>query len=553
MLKELTIENLAVIEKASVTFGERLNVFTGETGAGKSILIGGINAILGGRVNKDIVRKGADKAVIIGLFDDIPQSVNAVLTENGYPECDELLVQREISADGKSTARINGRTVTAAILRDVTVGLINIHGQHDNQLLMNPDNQRDILDRYAGNGELLEQYKAAFKEFSAVSRQIKEHTRKIQNEQEKAEILRDRLSELDKYSFSPDEEATITEQLNSLRNAEFLQKNLYRAVTAISGDDENEGAYSLLEQASQSINNVTEAAPDISALSDRISNLLLELEDIRNSLSAFFPDDDDNEGKLAYCEERLSAILSIQRRFAMPLPELLRKAEEWRDELYTFDNSEDISELLNEKKHECAEKVKNLASKLTAERKKAAKLLAERISEQLTFLDMPDIRLIFDVSQDKVTMNGMDTVEILISVNKGEDLKPMSKIASGGELSRIMLAVKNVLADTDNINTMIFDEIDTGISGRAAQKVAVKLREAAQCRQILCVTHLAQIAAAADTHLLIRKSSDSERTYTEITSLGFDGRKREIARIISGDENSEVSLKNAEELISAVK
>lgn len=556
MLRELTIENLAVIEKASITFGNKLNVFTGETGAGKSILIGGINAILGGRVSKDIVRAGADKATVIGLFNDIPQSVNDTLEQNGYPACEELLVQRDISADGKSTARLNGRTATAAILREITVGLINIHGQHDNQLLMNTDNQREILDRYAGNDELLAQYRSAFKEFSNLSRQIRELVRKKQTDSDKAELLRERLAELDKYGFEENEEETVNANLTRLRNIEFLQTNLYKAVTAVSGDDESEnvGAYSLLETAAESINAVSEALPELSGLSERVSDILVELEDIRNEIAALIPDDsEDNEGQLGFYEERLSNILRLKRKYAMDIPELLSKAEQWRKELYEFDNSDDLTDQLSEQKKLCGERVKNLAQLLTESRKKAADELAKRISEQLTFLDMPDIRLVFSVTQDKVTMNGMDNVEILISVNKGENLKSMSKIASGGELSRIMLAVKNVLAQTDNIGTMIFDEIDTGISGRAAHKVGIKLHEAAQNRQILCVTHLAQIAAMADTHLLIRKTSGSERTYTRITELDFDGRKHEIARIISGDENSEVSLKNAEELLGAVE
>lgn len=550
MLKELTIENLAVIEKASIAFGDKLNVFTGETGAGKSILIGGINAILGGRVNKDIVRAGAEKAVVIGLFDDIPEAVNGILEQNGFSACDELLVQRDISADGKSTARINGRITTAAILKEVAVGLINIHGQHDNQLLMNTDVQRDILDRYAGNEELIAQYRSAFKEFSSISRQIKELAKRSMLEQEKADILRARLTEIDAYKFSPDEEETVNGNLTRLRNAELLQGNLYKALSAISGDDDNSGAYVLLEQTVEGVNALCDTFPEFNNISERISGLLIEIEDIREEIASHLPDDgEDTAAQLSFYEERLSGIQKMRRRFGMDISELLEKADEWRSELYNFDNSDDVIEELSEKKRTVGEQVKKLAAKITGTRKTAAAELAGRISEQLAFLDMPDIRLEFSVTQDKVTMNGMDFVEMLISVNKGEELKSMSRIASGGELSRIMLAVKNVLAQTDNINTMIFDEIDTGISGRAAHKVGIKLHEAAQNRQILCVTHLAQIAAMADTHLLIKKTSNDTRTFTDITTLDFDGRKREIARIISGDESSAVSLENAEELL----
>lgn len=551
MLRELSIENLAVIEKASIAFDDKLNVFTGETGAGKSILIGGINAILGGRVSKDIVRAGADKAVVTGLFDDLPQTVIDKLSENGFTAEDELLLQRDIHSDGKSTARINGRATTVAILRDIASELIDIHGQHDNRLLMDSDNQREILDNYGRNGELLREYGVAFKEFSALSRKIKEVSHKKTESLEKAELLRERLEELDRYNFSADEEETIKQKLEQLRNAEYISENLYNAQTAISGDDDTDGAYSLLEHCRDSVLSLSDTIPELEKLSERISDMLIELEDIREEIVQRIPDDDeDTAGMLSVYEERLSVILRLRRKYGAELSEILENSEKWRTELYEIDNGDDIIEELTEKKKEAGEKVKQLAAELTKSRKKAADELAKRISAELTFLDMPDIRLVFDISQDKVTLSGMDKVEILISVNKGEELKPMSKIASGGELSRIMLAIKNVLADTDKLHTMIFDEIDTGISGRAATKVGIKLHEAAKNRQILCVTHLAQIAAMADTQLLIKKTSDDKRTYTAVTKLDFDGRKKEIARIISGDENDPISLENAEMLLT---
>ena len=550
MLRELSIENLAVIEKASIAFDDKLNVFTGETGAGKSILIGGINAILGGRVSKDIVRAGTEKAVVTGLFDDLPESVKAKLSDNGFAVDDELLLQRDIHADGKSTARINGRATTVAILRDIASELIDIHGQHDNRLLMDGDNQREILDSYGKNSGLLSEYATAFKEFSALSRKIREVSRKKTESLEKAELLRERLEELDRYNFSADEEETVKQKIEELRNAEYISENLYNAQTAISGDDDTDGAYSMLEHCKNSVSSLSETIPELDKLAVRISDMLVELEDIREEIVQRIPDEDeDTAGMLGVLEERLSVILRLQRKYGTDLAQILENSEKWRNELYEIDNGDDIIEELTEKKKEAGEKVKRLATVLTSRRKKAADDLAKRISAELTFLDMPDIRLVFDISQDKVTLSGMDKVEMLISVNKGEDLKPMSKIASGGELSRIMLAVKNVLAETDKLHTMIFDEIDTGISGRAAAKVGLKLHEAAENRQILCVTHLAQIAAMADTQLLIKKTSDEKRTYTGITKLDFEGRKREIARIISGDENDPISLENAEMLL----
>lgn len=550
MLRELSIENLAVIEKASIAFDDKLNVFTGETGAGKSILIGGINAILGGRVSKDIVRAGTEKAVVTGLFDDLPESVKDKLSDNGFAVDDELLLQRDIHADGKSTARINGRATTVAILRDIASELIDIHGQHDNRLLMDGDNQREILDSYGKNSGLLSEYATAFKEFSALSRKIKEVSRKKTESLEKAELLRERLEELDRYNFSADEEETVKQKIEELRNAEYISENLYNAQTAISGDDDTDGAYSMLEHCKNSVSSLSETIPELDKLAERISDMLVELEDIREEIVQRIPDEDeDTAGMLGVLEERLSVILRLQRKYGTDLAQILENSEKWRNELYEIDNGDDIIEELTEKKKEAGEKVKRLATELTSRRKEAADDLVKRISAELTFLDMPDIRLVFDISQDKVTLSGMDKVEMLISVNKGEDLKPMSKIASGGELSRIMLAVKNVLAETDKLHTMIFDEIDTGISGRAAAKVGLKLHEAAENRQILCVTHLAQIAAMADTQLLIKKTSDEKRTYTGITKLDFEGRKREIARIISGDENDPISLENAEMLL----
>ncbi len=554
MLRELSIENLAVIEKASIAFDDKLNVFTGETGAGKSILIGGINAILGGRVSKDIVRAGTEKAVVTGLFDDLPESVKAKLSDNGFAVDDELLLQRDIHADGKSTARINGRATTVAILRDIASELIDIHGQHDNRLLMDGDNQREILDSYGKNSGLLSEYATAFKEFSALSRKIKEVSRKKTESLEKAELLRERLEELDRYNFSADEEETVKQKIEELRNAEYISENLYNAQTAISGDDDTDGAYSMLEHCKNSVSSLSETIPELDKLAERISDMLVELEDIREEIVQRIPDEDeDTAGMLGVLEERLSVILRLQRKYGTDLAQILENSEKWRNELYEIDNGDDIIEELTEKKKEAGEKVKRLATELTSRRKKAADDLAKRISAELTFLDMPDIRLVFDISQDKVTLSGMDKVEMLISVNKGEDLKPMSKIASGGELSRIMLAVKNVLAETDKLHTMIFDEIDTGISGRAAAKVGLKLHEAAENRQILCVTHLAQIAAMADSHYLIRKSVQNQTTVSTIRRLSEEESIQELSRMLGGVEITETVKESAREMRALAK
>jgi DNA repair protein RecN (Recombination protein N) len=373
------------------------------------------------------------------------------------------------------------------------------------------DKQREILDNYAGLGGLLSEYRTVFRDFSVISRKIKEVSDTSKQQLERADILTERLTELDEYKFSPDEEDTVSKKIEELRNVEYVEDNLYGAVQSISGDDEENGAYTLLQRARGNIASLCEIIPEFGELEKRVSDILVELDDIRAEVASRLDGDSEDASKLlSKYEGRLSDILRVKRKYRMDLPELLETAEEWRQELYTINNSDDILEKLSEEKRETGEKLKKLASELTKKRKTAAEQLAARISEELTFLDMPDIRLVFDITQDKVTSNGMDMVEMLISVNKGEELKSMSKIASGGELSRIMLAIKTVLASSDDIGTMIFDEIDTGISGRAAHKVGTKLYEVGRTRQILCVTHLAQIAAMADTHLLI--SSPATKT-----------------------------------------
>lgn len=549
MLKELYIENLAIIEKANISFGDKLNIFSGETGAGKSILIGGINAILGGRVSKDIVRAGAVKAIVSGLFDEVPVGVKDKLVEYGFDSDDELMLQREIALDGKSTARINGRAVTVAVLKEIAENLINIHGQHDNQILLNSENQRDILDNYGNLGAMLDEYAQCFKDFSALSRQIKklQNDNKIDND--KALFLREKIEDVKSFEFKKGEESEVESKLSALRNAEKIQKALYSAYSGISGADDESGSIQLLENARNSIGEICTFIPDCDDIKNRINSLVIELYDIESEISSYITEDEDESKQLTYYEERMSEILRVKRKYNCDLDELIDKLESWQEELYSLENHDDIIENLLEQRKEKGEKVKHLANEITLKRKQTAEILVAKVADELQFLDMPNVLLVFDISQDKVTVTGMDKVEMLISVNKGENPKPISKIASGGELSRIMLAIKNVLANNDEIPTMIFDEIDTGISGRAAHKVGVKLSEIAQKRQVLCVTHLAQIAAMADNHLLIEKKTENERTFTQVKTLDYEGRKREIARIISGDE-SDITLKSAEELLS---
>ncbi len=545
MLRELSIENLAVIENASARFGEHFNVFTGETGAGKSVLIGGINAILGERANKDIVRSGAKKAVITALFDELPRAVCEKLLELGYDEENEITLSREIFADGKSAARINGRTVTAAMLKEVGGLLVDVHGQHENRILMSNDNQRDILDSYAGISDK-EEYKAVFREFAGVSKQLKALLDDEKNREYKIEHLSSVIEELSALELEKGGGERLEQELLRVRSAAKIRASVYGAYNSLSSENEPCAA-DLLQNAAGILNSISEYEPKAEELSERLSAVIPEVEDIAEEILKLSGDDPaENVSKL---EDKVSALKLARRKYNMDSDELVDYLKNCETELAQLSGADERIETLTQQKHELAEKVKTLAEEISKTRKQAAERLSNEIREQLVFLNMPDVRIIFSVNSDKITINGKDSVELLISANVGEEPKPLNKIASGGELSRIMLAIKSVLAENDDIPTLIFDEIDQGISGNAAQKVGIKLRETARKRQVLCITHLAQIASKADCHLLIEKTSDGGRTFTGITELDGECRVREIARIIDGSGENESSLAAAREML----
>lgn len=546
MLRELSIENLAVIEKATAHFGGSFNVFTGETGAGKSILIGGINAILGQRTNKDIVRTGEKKAVITALFDEIPAAVLQKLEEFGFAADDELLLSREIFADGKSGARINGRPATAAMLKEIGSMLVDVHGQHENRILMSNDNQRDILDNYGGISESLEPYKEKFREFAKISKRLKALQEERNTRELKIEHLSGIVKELSALNLEKGEGDKLEEELARVQNNAKIQSAVWGAYNALCAED-SAAVNDLLQTAAESLSSVEDVEPKAKSLGERISALLPEVNDIADEL--FSLTSDDYEEREAEISDRVSALKHAKRRYNMEADELVDYLEQCKSELAELSGADDEIDELTERRHELGEEVKTLADNISEMRKKAAEKLSEEICEQLKFLDMPNVKIIFAINPDKITINGRDSVEMLISANAGEEPKPLNKIASGGELSRIMLAIKSVLADSDDIPTLIFDEVDAGISGRAAQKVGVKLYETARKRQVLCITHLAQIASKADVHLLIEKQSDGERTFTHITELDREGRKRELARIIDGSGESESALAAAEEML----
>ena len=545
MLRELSIENLAVIEKASAHFGGSFNVFTGETGAGKSILIGGINAILGQRTTKDIVRTGEKKAVITALFDEIPESVSEKLAELGFPTEEELLLSREIYADGKSGARINGRTATAAMLKEIGGMLVDVHGQHENRILMSNDNQRDILDNYGGITERLAPYKEKYREFVAVSKRHKALREELETRELRIEHLKGVVEDLSALELEKGDGERLELELERVRSTAKIQQAVWGAYNALSSE-EGAAVNELLQTAMERLRGIESVEPRVKALGERISALLPEVNDISDEL--FRLTEDDCEQREAELSDKVSALKHAKRKYNMDADALVDHLAESREKLAELLGADDEIDAVSERRHELAEEVKALADEISELRKAAADRLSDEIRAELEFLDMPNVKIVFAIEPDKIAINGRDRVEMLISANAGEELKPLSKIASGGELSRIMLAIKSVLADSDDIPTLIFDEVDAGISGRAAQKVGVKLRETAEKRQVLCITHLAQIAAKADYHLLIEKETDKERTFTHITALDRDGRIRELARIIDGT-NSESAIAAAKEML----
>ncbi len=548
MLRELSIENLAVIEKATAEFGGNFNVFTGETGAGKSILIGGINAILGQRTTKDIVRTGAAKAVITALFDELPGEVAKKLSEMGFDETEELLLSREISADGRSSARINGRTATVAMLKEIGSMLVDVHGQHENRILMSNENQRDILDSYAGLEGDFVPYRKAFREFAGVSKRLKALVEDEKNREYKIEHLGNVIEELTALDIEKGDGERLERELERVRSEVQIRSAVWSAYSSLNSEGEEPAAADLLRNAANSLQKISDVEPKAGELAERLQAIIPEADDIAGEIFSLIGD--ESEDREAELSDKVSAVRHAQRKYNMDSDELVDYLARCKEELAELSDADDKIDQLTAQKHELAETVKELAEKISAKRKEASKRLSEEIRGQLEFLDMPNVRIIFAVNPDKVTINGKDSVELLISANAGEEPKPLTKIASGGELSRIMLAIKSVLAENDNIPTLIFDEVDAGISGRAAQKVGIKLRETSAKRQVLCITHLAQIASKANCHLLIEKRVEGERTFTNITRLDFEGRKRELARIIDGSGENESSLAAAEEMLN---
>lgn len=553
MLKELHIENLAVIENATVSLGELFNVFTGETGAGKSILIGGINAVLGQRMTKDIVRTGKDKAYVSAVFCDVPDSVREKADELGIDIDGELIISREISRDGRSTARINSRPVNVSSIKELGDLLINIHGQHDNQVLLDAEKHLGILDSYAELDGALDDYKASFRDLQAVARQIQKVKQSEQQRVQREAYLNSVVSDIGSLNIQEGEDEAVEERFRFADNAVTLSDALRTALGLLSGDDETSGAGEMISRAYSELAIYDDIMTRLSPVNERLSNLGIELGDIANEISGLLHAVDIDEEEYSRLQARKDDLTRIKRRYGPTLDDVIKLYEDSLRELEELSGQEALLEDLINKRALLLQTVTDKAKNLSELRKSAAERFTYQVTNELEFLNMPDVKIEVSMQTGKLTLNGMDTVEFLISANRGETPKPLAKIASGGELSRIMLALKTVLADRDDIPTLIFDEIDSGVSGRAAQKIGIKLREISRKRQVICVTHLAQIAIMADDHLLIEKNSVDDRTVTEITRLDFEKRKYEIARILGGDNITETVLKDAEEQLLSAK
>ncbi len=550
MLEEIYIENLAVIEKATVGFTDNLNVFTGETGAGKSILINGINALLGQRVTKDIVRTGAKKAVISGCFSKLNSQVLEKMEELGIEAEDgKLYLTREINSDGGSTGRINSRSFNISAIRELGALLVTIHGQHDNQILMSPEKHIDILDSYSDAQPLLYEYGKIFHELQELSREISRKKKEQDGKQARLSQLKEIIAELTELNAKPDEDTEVDEELNISKNAVFLSEAAFAAERLLAGDEDSDGVDTALGQALKQLETGTDIMQEFAALHERLSSVQIETADIASELSSLIDKLGADPQRFEWLNQRSRELEKAKIKYGPTLDDVIAALDKAQNEFDELNGSEESLKGLLEMRAELLKETSVKAAELSAFRKKAAERFVAQVTEELEFLNMPKVKLVVDITQGKLTHSGMDNVEFLISANVGEEPRPIAKIASGGELSRIMLALKSVIADKDSIGTLIFDEIDTGVSGRAAQKIGMKLKAISKYRQVLCVTHLSQMAVMADNHLLIEKKIEGERTVTHIRPLDFEDRKQEIARIIGGDTVTELTLQNAEELI----
>lgn len=549
MLSCLQIENVAVIQKAEVHFQPGLNVLTGETGAGKSILIDSINAILGNRTSKDLVRTGASKAVIRASFAQIPDVVLDKLEAAGYERSAELLLSREITAEGKSSCRINGMPTTAAVLRELCGGLININGQHDSVGLLNPAHHLSILDDYAQNAKLYQEYYVLYRSLVKVKKELDAMITDEAEKQRRIDLLSYQVQEIEEAGLTAGEEQTLEARRKVLANASTIRDRVAKAHALLSGDDDTPGAVDLLGEASNAMDTAAQLDESLSGVSGTLMDLYYSAKDAAAELIDRLDAYDTNDAELDEIEQRLDLLYRLKRKYGDTVEDIIAFGQKAREELEQIQFSEQRHDQLQAEKLRLYGLAREKAEALTQTRLKAFDELNSRITDTLQFLNMPGVRMMLHHARGPLASHGQDSVEFYISTNAGEAPKPLARIASGGELSRITLAIKNALADRDAVPTVIYDEIDSGVSGKAAGRIGEVLRQSAQGHQILCITHTAQIAALADCHLLIQKNVTNDRTYTEIHPLDTEGRVEALARLISGDHVTELSRANAREML----
>lgn len=553
MLQNLKIENVAIIESADIFFENGLNIMTGETGAGKSIIIDSINAVLGERTSRELVRTGSNKASVTALFRTENKNVSVFLDECGIEaEADGgLLISRSISADGKNVCRINGCPVTVGMLKSLGRELINIHGQHDSQLLLNPESHCSFIDRMAGNEKLLEEYKAAYDNFNALKREIASLITDDEEKNRKIELLTYQIDEIENAQLTVGEMDELKAVRTLHRNSEKIISAVNAAYSLLNGFDEAQGAVQQVKMSCSQLDGVSQYYQPLEETADKLREFYYQLEDIQDSLASTVDDLEYDPQYAQAVEDRLDYLNRLSRKYGATEADMLEFCEKCKAERREIEFSDERLLQLKAEEQKQRQLVISLADELTERRLATGKAFSEKVMTELEFLDMPNVIFETDRKEIAPAENGADEIEFLISPNLGENPKPLAKIASGGELSRIMLAIKNVLSDKDNIETLIFDEIDTGVSGRAASKLGKKLYEVSAGRQVICVTHLAQIAAQADFHFEISKSSKDGKTYTSVTPLDRDGRKHELARIIGGGESvTQTQLDMAEEMLT---
>ena len=547
MLSLLHIENIAVIESADISFDRGFNVLTGETGAGKSIVIDAIAAILGQRAYRDMIRTGTNKASVRAVFTQVPEL--PWFAENGVEYDPETVVHREVYLDGKNVCRVNGTLVSVTILHKLGIQLINIHGQHDSASLFDEENHLTFLDAFGDFGQVQADYRVKYETVAKLRREIDRITMDEGEKLRRMETLRYQIGEIEKAELEAGEDDALEDRRKILQNAEKLSDSMQEAVECLYGGEDTDGASGLLAQAEYALARLSRFTDAYAELHDRVSDLMYQVQDVATEVRDVRDDLNYSADELEQIEARLDKIHRLRKKYGASCADILAYLERAKKELDEIEFADDHVERLKKKLKTAEDEAWAAAKLLREKRKETAAYLSSRILTELTQLDMPRVQFQVRFTELDLTANGADSVAFYMSANAGEALKPMSKVASGGELARIMLAMKNVLAEKDQVGTLIFDEVDTGVSGRAAQKVAEKLRSVAAHKQVLCVTHLPQLAALANTHLLIAKSERDGRTFTSVTPLDLEGRKRELARIIGGTNITETTLKSAEEML----